>query len=269
MQLSGTSTRLDEKAKHDGKGGAAKQTRCGRLSDAVAGCDRFGRGVMGLVMPKRRVKFFAQMLGLLRVGPVMVEYKLTQLVVGKTRAFSLCAEKVASIPGMIGVYARYAFYKQTLRHVGKDVCFGYMCMVTKPGARIGQSVYVGRFCSVGLADIGEKVMLSDGVQVLSGRHQHGDGAEGDRAMQDQAQHYQRVRIGKGSWIGTNAVVMNDVGNDAVVGAGAVVVHEVAHGLKVVGVPARSTKVAPQPRPRVQMAVANEAQQRRLVLRQAA
>jgi acetyltransferase-like isoleucine patch superfamily enzyme len=47
-----------------------------------------------------------------------------------------------------------------------------------------------------------------------------------------------VRIGAGSWIGSAAVVMADVGRDSVVGAGAVVTKPVPNRVVVAGVPAR-------------------------------
>ena len=47
-----------------------------------------------------------------------------------------------------------------------------------------------------------------------------------------------VRIGRGTWIGNNAVVMADVGEDAIVGAGAVVTKPVPARTIVGGVPAR-------------------------------
>ena len=42
-------------------------------------------------------------------------------------------------------------------------------------------------------------MLADGVQVLSGRHQHGSEA-GDGTLQENEQTFERVTIGKGAWI---------------------------------------------------------------------
>jgi acetyltransferase-like isoleucine patch superfamily enzyme len=48
----------------------------------------------------------------------------------------------------------------------------------------------------------------------------------------------RVHIGRNSWLGANAVVMADVGDDAIVGAGAVVVQPVSSGTTVVGNPAK-------------------------------
>ena len=58
-----------------------------------------------------------------------------------------------------------------------------------------------------------------------------------------------VRIGAGSWIGSAAVVMADVGCDSIVGAGAVVTQPVPDRVIVGGVPARIIDVATIPRRR--------------------
>ena len=51
----------------------------------------------------------------------------------------------------------------------------------------------------------------------------------------------RIRIADDVWVGTNAVVMADIGAGAIVGAGAVVVEDVAESAIVGGVPARTIK----------------------------
>jgi acetyltransferase-like isoleucine patch superfamily enzyme len=47
-----------------------------------------------------------------------------------------------------------------------------------------------------------------------------------------------VRVGQGAWIGNGAIVMADVGRDAIVGAGAVVTTPIPDRAIAVGVPAR-------------------------------
>ena len=165
-------------------------------------------------------------------------YTASKPVLGEPRAFTAASERIAKIPGSCGVYARQAFYRSVLAGMGDDVYFGFMSLLSKPGASIGDRVYIGRFCTVGYATIGDDVMLADGVQVLSGRHQHGSNAAEGQTLRDNEQQFVNVTIGCGAWIGANAVVMADVGDRAVVGAGAVVVKPVPDGAKVGGVPAK-------------------------------
>jgi len=143
---------------------------------------------------------------------------------------------------------RQAFYRFTLAACGTDVYFGWMTVFSKTGARIGDGAYLGRRCSLGLVDLGANTMLSDGVQVLSGGRQHGTDAELDRLYKEQAQTFSRVRVGANVWIGTNAVIMADVGDSSVVGAGAVVTQPVPEFSLAAGVPAKVKKSLPQEQP---------------------
>jgi acetyltransferase-like isoleucine patch superfamily enzyme len=185
------------------------------------------------------VKTIGKLLGLLRGLPNLVCYHVSKAVMGQDRAMTGGSERIGAVPGFIGVYARQFYYSQVLARVGRDVYFGYMAQFSKPGATLGDQAYIGRFCTIGLADIGDKVMLADGVQILSGRHQHGDGSGDAKSLQDNEQQFAKVTVGKGAWIGAGAIVMADVGQGAIVGAGAVVVKPVPAGAKVAGVPAKA------------------------------
>lgn len=168
--------------------------------------------------------------------PRLACYQIAQIFLGG-RAFSAASESIARIPGLRGVYSRQAFYSRTLEHCGADVYFGWLSVFSMTEARIGDRVYIGRFCSLGFADLGDEVMLADGVQILSGGHEHTRVGTAT-SMQSQGQRYQQVRIGQGSWIGAGAVIMADVGEHCVIGAGAVVNKPIPSYSIAVGVPAR-------------------------------
>ncbi|XAM01700.1 DapH/DapD/GlmU-related protein [Phycisphaeraceae bacterium D3-23] len=105
-----------------------------------------------------------------------------------------------------------------------------MTVFSKPAAELGDRVYLGRFCTVGWATIGDDVKVADHVQLLSGGRHH--------ARPSDAVLHAHITIGAGAWIGAGAVVMADVGEGAVVGAGAVVTRPVPAGATVGGVPAK-------------------------------
>lgn len=182
-------------------------------------------------------KCAGRFLGAVRAAPHLLGYWTMRGLVGRDRAFGSASEGVARIAGLVGIYARQSFYRRTLQGVGRDVHFGFMSVMSKTDAVIGDRVYIGRFCTIGLAELGDDVMLADAVQVLSGRHQHGREAD-DVPMRDNPQTFTRVSIGRGAWLGAASVVMANVGANAVVGAGAVVVKPVAESAKVGGVPAK-------------------------------
>lgn len=194
--------------------------------------------------PFRLVKFLGKVGGLLWALPHLIAYVIGLCTMGQEKAFRAASERIAAVPGMLGVYARQWFYIVTLDEVGDDVYFGYMSMFSKPGVRVGDRVYIGRFCSVGWADLGDDVMLSDGVQVLSGRHQHGGGAAHGGVVLREMNVFSKVAVGRGAWIGANAVIMAHVGEAAIVGAGAVVTRPVDAGSRVVGVPAKPLDLKP-------------------------
>ena len=81
-------------------------------------------------------------------------------------------------------------------------------------------------------------MLSDGVQVLSGRRQHGTEGDGGIPYKEQVQTFSQVRIGSNAWIGTNAIIMADVGNSTIIGAGSVVIEPIPEAALAAGVPAK-------------------------------
>ncbi|MFP4145330.1 MAG: acyltransferase [Phycisphaeraceae bacterium] len=174
----------------------------------------------------------------LRALPHRLRYALAARLLGPERALSGVSERLAKLPGITGVHVRQAFYAASLAETGRDVHFGYLSLLSKPGARIGDGVYIGRLCTIGWATIGEEAMLADGVQVLSGRHHHAGPGEVQPEPGAHRLMIREVRIGRRAWIGANAVIMADVGDGAVVGAGAVVVRPVPAGARVGGVPAR-------------------------------
>jgi acetyltransferase-like isoleucine patch superfamily enzyme len=80
------------------------------------------------------------------------------------------------------------------------------------------------------------VLLAAGVHVPSGPHTHG--MDLSAPIHDQPGTLRVVRIGAGSWIGSNAVIMADVGCNSIVGAGAVVTRPLPDRVVAAGVPAR-------------------------------
>ncbi|MFN3168699.1 MAG: acyltransferase [Phycisphaeraceae bacterium] len=190
------------------------------------------------------LKRLGQTFGGLVALPCLLRYAALRRLLGAQRALSLTSEHAGKRPGLLGVYMRQALYRRLLRSVGGDVHFGYQTLMSKPAATLGDRVYLGRFCTVGWVEIDDDVRVADGVQLLSGAHHHGDTGQGV-SLSDVT--HTPVRIGRGAWIGANAVVMADVGEGAIVGAGAVVTRPVAPGTTVVGAPARPvTQATPTP-----------------------
>ena len=193
-----------------------------------------------------RLKPVLRATALLWVSPWLLAYRVARRLVERDRAFLAASESLARVPGTRGVYCRQAFYRRTLARCGRDVYFGWLSTFSKALATVGDGAYIGRRCSVGLADIGAEVMLADGVQVLSGAHQHPLSNDPGRSHRESEPAFERIAIGAGAWIGAGAIVMADVGEGAVVGAGAVVNRAVPPRVVAVGVPARVARTLGPP-----------------------
>jgi maltose O-acetyltransferase len=96
---------------------------------------------------------------------------------------------------------------------------------------INVGVYIDASCDV---VIGDEVSIGQQVMILT--HSHELGSSERRAG---GLHPAPVRIGNGAWLGARSVVMPgvEVGDGAVVAAGAVVTADVAANTLVAGVPA--------------------------------
>ena len=173
------------------------------------------------------------------VGPALLSYFVRSLLVGRDRALEASSEALGLIPGLTGQYLRRAFLARTLAHCAPTTVIGFGTLFSQAGARIDDNVYIGPRCHLGLVHLEANVLLAAGVHVPSGAHTHG--TDPTAPIRDQPGARQLVRIGRGSWIGSAAVVLADVGRDSIVGAGAVVTQPLPDRVVAAGVPARVLK----------------------------
>ena len=151
--------------------------------------------------------------------------------------FHFSAHACASAPGIVGDYLRIAFYKLTLKQCSLDSRISFGSFFAHPGAVIGEGVYIGAYCVLGLCSIGDRTQIASHVQVLSGRRQHNRDASGKISGADQGE-FSQIDIGADCWIGASAVVMAPIGAGTTIGAGSVVVKPIEGGVVAVGNPAR-------------------------------
>ena len=151
--------------------------------------------------------------------------------------FRLWAQWVALAPGLPGDYLRVAYYCLTLESCHRESRIQFGSFFAHTQARVGRSVYIGSYCVLGKARIGERTQIASGVQILSGRAQHARSADGSIGSADD-ENFSTVSIGADCWIGAQAIVMADVGARTTIGAGSVVVKPLPEGVTAVGNPAR-------------------------------
>jgi acetyltransferase-like isoleucine patch superfamily enzyme len=152
--------------------------------------------------------------------------------------FGQASESISAIPLVVGYRARERFYSTLLAKCGSRLEVNYGATINEIGCHIGSDVWIGPFSYIDLADIGDWVLIAPHVCILAGGHHHRTDRL-DMPIRLQGNNpLHRTRIGRGAWIGANAVVMADVGEGAVVGAGAVVTRPVPPFAIVAGNPAR-------------------------------
>jgi acetyltransferase-like isoleucine patch superfamily enzyme len=183
------------------------------------------------------IKHVAHVLALIAVTPSLLSFWLRARLMGRDRALEGSTQALALLPGLFGQYLRRAFLSQALTHCAPTATIEFGTIFSSASASIGERAYIGPRCHLGWAIIEANALLAAGVHVPSGGRTHGID-DLTVAIRDQPTTKSAVRIGSGSWIGSAAVVMADVGRDAVVAAGAVVTRPVPDRAIAGGVPAR-------------------------------
>jgi acetyltransferase-like isoleucine patch superfamily enzyme len=169
--------------------------------------------------------------------PIVLCFLIASCITGKQAAFRSASEYLSLLPGTIGVYLRFGFYKWILSRCDDDACVCFGTVFSHPTLKLGRSVYIGNFCSIGDVTLEDNVLIASNVSIMNGSKQHGI-ERLDVPVREQPGVFEPITIGEDSWIGERAVVSADVGKHCVVGAGAVVTKPVPDYAIVVGVPAK-------------------------------
>lgn len=152
-------------------------------------------------------------------------------------AFQSVMQTACLVPALPGVLIRQALLAWMAARCGRRVTVHLGTIFSSPQVELGENVYIGAFCNIGYARIEDNVLFGSNVHVLSGKHQHGY-ARTDVPIASQSGSKSAVRIGHGAWIGNCAIVMADIGEECIVGAGSVVVNPIPAWSIAVGSPAR-------------------------------
>jgi virginiamycin A acetyltransferase len=157
---------------------------------------------------------------------------------GRVRVlYTFGAQVVAQAPGLPGDYLRSAYYWWTLRSCSLHSRISFGTLFSHPDAVVENHVYIGPYCLLGRVRIGTGTQIAGHVQVPSGARQHRRDNQGNVGGSE-AGVFEPVRIGEHCWIGASAVVLADVGERTIIGAGAVVTKPVPAGVTAAGNPAR-------------------------------
>ncbi len=183
------------------------------------------------------LKLAAHVLSTIAVSPALLSYSVRRQILGPDRALEGSTQALAWIPGLLGVYLRRAFLTWTIAGCDRSASVHFGTIFSQAGARLDANVYVGPNCHLGLVHLERDVLVAAGVHVPSGANTHGTD-DVETPIREQGASRTLVRIGEGSWIGSAAVVLADVGRHSVIGAGSVVTKPIPDFVVAAGVPAR-------------------------------
>jgi acetyltransferase-like isoleucine patch superfamily enzyme len=171
------------------------------------------------------------------LAPEFLSYWIRSRLLGRDRALEGSTQTLSLIPGIVGQVFRRAFLTQVLDFCHPETTVEFGTIFSKAGSRIEERVYIGPHCHIGWVHVEREVLIAAGVHIPSGPQTHGT-ADLSTRIQNQPGVLQQIRIGAGTWIGSGAVILADVGCDSIVGAGAVVTKPIPDRVLAAGVPAR-------------------------------
>jgi acetyltransferase-like isoleucine patch superfamily enzyme len=186
---------------------------------------------------RNAAKALARGLALVVVSPALLSFAVRRAVVGADRAIEGSTQALGLVPGLVGQYVRRAFLQVALEGCATSAAVEFGTIFSQAGARLDANTYVGPRCHLGLVHLERDVLVGAGVHVPSGGATHGSD-DLDRPIREQGGARTRITIGEGTWIGSAAVIMADVGRHCIVGAGAVVTRPLPDYVVAAGVPAR-------------------------------
>lgn len=168
--------------------------------------------------------------------PLYVIYICIGFFVGKDRIFSGFSQLLSLFPGILGKILRRGFYILALKKCSPQVVIDFGTFFSKFDVIIGRNVYIGAHCIISSCIIGDDVIIGSGVHVANKNMHFFDNLE--KPIRLQGGRRRQTHIGNDCWIGNKAIIMADIGDHCVIGAGSVVTKPLEAQSIAVGNPAR-------------------------------
>jgi acetyltransferase-like isoleucine patch superfamily enzyme len=170
-------------------------------------------------------------------SPIVLSYRLLAVVADRDGLTASYSQFLSLFPGKLGDYLRKAALRSMLARCDRDCLVSFGVLFSHWDTEIEAGVYIGPQSNIGKCRLEKNCMLGSGVHVMSGRRQH-EFADLATPIRDQGGRFDKVTVGEDSWIGNGALILANVGKQCIVGAGSVVVEDVADYAVVAGNPAR-------------------------------
>ncbi len=174
------------------------------------------------------------------VLPLILLANIVRKGFGSDSFFVAGSQIVSLLPGKIGSVCRVVYLRFTLEefHLDSFILFGTFFPHWK--TRVGRQAAFGEYAIVGESIIGDRVGISSKVSIIAGRYQH-NFTDTTKGVFDTEPVFDCITIGDDVFIGEAAIVMANVGEWSIIGAGAVVVKDIPPYSIAVGNPARVIK----------------------------
>lgn len=151
--------------------------------------------------------------------------------------FLTFSEFFSHIPFLFGILIREVFYKNTLKACGSNIIVEFGAFFYYKEVSLGDNVLISAYTTVHHCDMGSNVLIGGGCRLLSGSKQH-NYKRTDISMSEQGGQIKKINIGNDVWIGDNSVIMEDIEEGCIIGAGSVVTKKVDSYSICAGNPAR-------------------------------
>ncbi|WP_339722075.1 acyltransferase [uncultured Paraglaciecola sp.] len=189
---------------------------------------------------KKVIKRLLFILCALLMAPITIVYFVFASMLKKDAVLSSYSQLLSLMPGKLGVYLRAGFYRFVLTHCSPDAVVSFLVLFSQADTEIAEGVYLGAQCNIGRCSIGKNTLLGSGVNVMSGKGQHNfDDLE--QPIKDQGGHFEKISIGENCWLGNGAMIMANIGDGCIVGAGSVVINDMPAQSIIAGNPAKVIK----------------------------
>lgn len=190
---------------------------------------------------KQMIKTALMSFAAIAVLPLTLIYLLMRWGMGgRAGHFPAFSQLLSLLPGRLGSYFRYGFYRFTLAYCHPHGFIGFGALLSQADIDLAEGVYIGPQCNIGCCSIGKNTLLGSAVHIMSGKGQH-QFDDLSTPIKDQGGELIKVSIGEDCWVGNGALIMADIGKYCIVGAGSVVTEPVPDYSIVVGNPARVVK----------------------------
>ena len=173
-------------------------------------------------------------------SPVYLSFHFLSLVFNKDALVVGYSQFLSLIPGQLGNYLRKAALRFIITECDKDSLVSFGTLFSQQDTEIQAGVYLGPQCNIGRCRIEKNCLFGSGVHVMSGKQQHSF-SDLDIPIKDQGGKFEKIEIGEDTWIGNGALIMANVGKKCIIGAGSVVIDDVADFSIVGGNPAKFIK----------------------------